>query len=123
MSAVVLNINVEQGATFSQSVTLTGFDLYGYTLSSQIRSVANAVSPVLVTPTVDYVHIGATEPVVPITSFTMSMTAAQTRALVSSGKNYSTPTQFAYDVIGTKIDGTVTRFVNGIVYVSPAVTA
>jgi hypothetical protein len=122
MSAVILNINVEQGSTFSQSVTLTGFDLYEYTLSCQIRSVANAMSPVLVTPTVDYTHIGATDPIVPIRTFTISMTATQTKALVSVGKNYSVPTQFAYDVIGTKIDGTVTRFVNGIVYVSPAVT-
>lgn len=122
MSAIVLNLSVEQGVTFSQDIALTGVDLTDYVLSSQIRAVANYTSPVLAYPTVAYEPANSTNPPVPITEFNLSLTPAQTLALPVFGKNYSTPVPFTYDVIGTKLDGTITRFVNGIISVSPAVT-
>ena len=120
MSATVINLTVEQGITFSQEITLVGVDMTNYTLTSQIKASANPVLPALASPTIT--PIAAVLPATTITKFTIALTPAQTLALPVYGKNYSIPTVFAYDVIGTKLDGTVTRFVNGTVSVSPAVT-
>lgn len=120
MSATVINLAIEQGVSFSQIISVGSIDLTDYTLSSQIKASANPTLPSLANPTITPI-----DPVVPgdpIISFTLSLTPAQTLALPVYGKNYSTPTVFTYDVIGTKIDGTVTRFVNGSVSISPAVT-
>lgn len=116
MSAVVRDLSIEQGTSFDVDFTLpTGTVLTDYVFTSQIREQANAAYPALATPTITADSTG--DPVI-----NWALTAAQTAQLPASGRTYAISVAYTYDIIGTKSDGTVVRFFNGTVRVSPAVT-
>jgi len=109
MSAGKYNITLDQGSTFVLQVTLeqpagTPINLSGYTVRSQIRksysdTLIGAFTCALVTPASGI--------------FQMALTATQTKLL--------TEAEYVYDV-EISIGSTVTRVLEGIIYVSPEVT-
>tara|TARA_Y100000310_G_C20629232_1_gene787651 strand:- start:519 stop:860 length:342 start_codon:yes stop_codon:yes gene_type:complete len=111
--AAIANLIVDQGATFTSTITVyntddTLFNLTGYTGASQIRK-SYSSSSASATFTVAF----ATDRT--LGQLTVSLTAAQT-ALLDEGR-------YVYDVEVTKTsDSTVTRVIQGIVTVSPNAT-
>lgn len=122
MAAQVLNLSVEQGATFHLSVVLDPVvDLTGMTGTCEIRAQASPLYPVVVSPTI------TVDTVTPeLGMFDIDMTAAQTAGIpcltgVGIVATYSTTVKYYFDIKFT--DGTaVVRGVNGYVTVSPGVT-
>jgi len=117
MSAQVLNLDViEQGATFSQVVTLNPvINLTGCTGRCQIRQYTNQSYPVLAAPviTIDANPL--------LGKFTIAMTAAITAAFPTAGLTHSDRLTCYYDV--EMVNGTtITRVLQGSVQVSPRVT-
>jgi hypothetical protein len=95
---------IDQGANFTESITVNNVDLTTATISSKMRPTyaSSSFTSFTITPTL---LSGG--------QFTMSLTAAQTAAL--------TPGKYVYDLIYS-IGGNVIRVMQGIVDVSPMAT-
>lgn len=106
------DITIEQGATFTFSVTVAGVNLTGYNARMQGRSLHAATSTVFSltsTPAAGIVITPATNSVIAIT-----LTATQTAA-------FSAPAEGVYDL--EYYDGsTVTRILEGTYRITPEVT-
>ena len=110
--ASILNQIIDQGSTFSKSITVyqtdgaTIQDLSAYTPTSQLRKNYTSTS---------YITINATK-ATPHTSgvIVMSLTAVQTAALKSG--------RYVYDLQITAADSTVTRIIEGVITLRPEVT-
>jgi len=118
--AGIYNIEINQGEDFIQYFKWTLTDgvtpvpLTGFSWSAQIRSTANS-SSILAELTVT--TVSATEGI-----FTLSLSAALTAELPTSGERYSDVSEYVYDVIATSAAGTVYKVIKGSVLVSPGVT-
>ncbi len=119
MSAGVLNLKCEQGATFSRTVTIstgtpaTPMNLTGYTARASVRKEATGPELVAMTCTILTPANG---------SIVISLTAAQTAAIVTTGKRWSEASIYCYDLEIQSAGGTVLRVLNGEFQVSPEVT-
>lgn len=110
MPAAYTNLYLEQGTTFSTTITLDDvygdvYDLTGYVASSQLRK--------------SYYSASATA------TFETSIntgTGTITLDLSSSVTANISPGRYVYDTVITDIHGTKTRVLEGIIEVSPAVT-
>lgn len=108
--AAFSEIVIEQGATFSSTITVEdtngdAVNLYAYTASSQMRKSYYSSTAYTITSDVTGTANG---------QITISMTAANT-ANLSAGR-------YVYDVKITSPTDVVTRVVEGIVTVLPSVT-
>jgi len=111
--ATVKNLVIDQGTTFSLSITVSDananeIDLTGYTLRAQLRKSYGATSYTSFTVAADDPTTG---------ELTISLTDAQTSALKAG--------RYVYDVeiVAPVADGsTVTRVLEGIITVTPEVT-
>jgi hypothetical protein len=110
----VLNIKIEQGATFNPQINLktnlgNPVDLTGCTITSKMRRTFDAATAYAFTCTI----------LSPATdgSFTWEMSAATTASIDVSGG-----TSFVYDVEVLFPDTTVQRIMQGTVSVSPEAT-
>jgi len=102
------NIVIEQGATFSQSSTLTDkngnpFDTAGCTVAGSLRKNVASSTSVALNVTLSNGNV-----------LTLEMDAD-----VSLGM---TPGRYLYDVILTRPNGTVDRLLEGIATITPAIT-
>ena len=109
MPAAYSNLYLEQGTTFTTTITLDDvygetYNLAGYTASSQMRKSYYSTSANTLTATITGNANG---------EITLSMTAANT-ALLSPGR-------YMYDLVITT-GSTKTRVVEGIINVLPGVT-
>lgn len=118
MAAGVLDLYIEQGATFTRTITLesapaTPIDLTGYTARGKIKTGATATTSVA-----DFVcTISA-----PLTGvIIVSLTSTITAGIPTTGDKYSSLAKYYYD-IEIESGGVVTRILNGQVTVSPEVT-
>ena len=112
--AATANLRIDQGATFSTDITVTGsdgnaFDLTGYSASAKMaQGYASTRTRLSFTTTI---AADATTGVV-----TLKLTADQTSTLEA-------PARYVYDVEILKTsDSTITRVIEGIITVSPSVT-
>ena len=112
--AAVANLTIDQGASFSSSVTVKGldglpFDLTGYTAEAKMAlGYTSTRTRTIITTTFD---ADRTTGVI-----SLSLTAAQTAVL-------DAPARYVYDVeITLTADSTVTRVIEGIITVRPNVT-
>ncbi len=111
--AAIANLLVDQGASFTSTITVFNdddslFDLTGYTGASQIRK-SYSSSSASATFTVSFETDRTTGKI------TISLTPTQTAALEEG--------RYVYDVEVTKTeDSSVTRVIQGIVTVSPNAT-
>ena len=109
--AVISNLSVDQGATFTAEVAVSGsdgaiLDLTGYTAEGQIRKTYTSSTSIDFTTTIEVPATG---------NVTISLSAAQTGAMK--------PGRYVYDVEITNDGGTtVTRILEGQVEVTPSVT-
>ena len=109
--ATISNIFIDQGATFSTTVTIedgTGspLDLTGYTALAQIRKTYQSTTATDFTSTFDADRTTGL--------ITISLTNTQTAALEEG--------RYVYDLLITDLSGTKTRVVEGIVTVNPSVS-
>jgi hypothetical protein len=110
--ASILNQNIDQGSTYSKSITVYENDgttiqnLTGYTATSQLRKnyTSTAYTTILAT-----IQTPATNGII-----VMSLTAVQTAALKSG--------RYVYDLQITAADATVTRIIEGVITIRPEVT-
>lgn len=107
--ATKANITVDQGTTFSTTITLTDdngdpIDLTGYTGRSQMRKHYTSSNSVSFT-----VSLGGTNGVV-----SLGLTSTQTANLI--------PGRYVYDVEVVSSANVVSRIVEGIVTITPEVT-
>lgn len=118
MKAAVVNLIIEQGTDWSQTVKFYSdterkvpCDLTGLTGRCKIR---------------DSEGVQVAAPAVAITALTgtvvLSLTNAQTSAIPVEGYSYSETSTYAYDVELVDAAGFVSRWMNGSVTVSPEVT-
>jgi len=112
--AAIANLRIDQGATFSTDVTVTGtdgsaFNLTGYTAAAKMaKGYASTRTRTALTSTI------ATDKTTGV--ITLSLTANQTNTL-------DAPARYVYDVEITQTsDSTITRVIEGIITVSPSVT-
>ena len=108
--ASISNIFIDQGATFTTTVTVTdsngdAVNLSGYSVAAQIRKTFLSSSATAFTATISNAPSG---------EITISLTDTQTTALEAG--------RFVYDVLITASGGTKTRVVEGQVTVNPSVT-
>ena len=108
--AIVSNLTIDQGSTFSASIDVTDVEdnvlvLTGYTVAAQIRKTYDSTTAVNFTGSVSNATQG---------EITISLTPAQTNALVAG--------RYVYDAEITSAGGTVTRVIEGQVEVTPGVT-
>ena len=108
--ASISNIFIDQGATFTTTVTVTdandsAVNLSGYSVAAQIRKRHQSTSSVAFTASVSDASSG---------EITISLTPTQTTALEQG--------RYVYDVLITASGGTKTRVVEGQVTVNPSVT-
>ena len=108
--ASISNIFIDQGATFTTTVTVTdangdAVNLSGYSVAAQIRKTFLSSSATAFTATISNASSG---------EITISLTDTQTTALEAG--------RFVYDVLITASGGTKTRVVEGQVTVNPSVT-
>ena len=108
--ASISNIFIDQGATFTTTVTVTdangdAVSLSGYSVAAQIRKTFLSSSATAFTATISNASSG---------EITISLTPTQTAALEAG--------RFVYDVLITASGGTKTRVVEGQVTVNPSVT-
>ena len=108
--ASISNIFIDQGATFTTTVTVTdangdAVSLSGYSVAAQIRKTFLSSSATAFTATISNASAG---------EITISLTPTQTAALEAG--------RFVYDVLITASGGTKTRVVEGQVTVNPSVT-
>ena len=107
--AFTVNLYIEAGATFSREVTYTNadgtvFDLTDYTAELQVRETATSATAVITkTPSID----------VPTGVVSWTFTATETALLTAS--------KYVYAIELTHTDGTVIRFIEGDLVVSPEV--
>ena len=108
--ASISNIFIDQGATFTTTVTVTdangdAVSLSGYSVAAQIRKTFLSSSATAFTATISNASSG---------EITISLSPTQTAALEAG--------RFVYDVVITASGGTKTRVVEGQVTVNPSVT-
>ena len=108
--ASISNIFIDQGATFTTTVTVTdangdAVNLSGYSVAAQIRKTILSSSATAFTATISNATSG---------EITISLSPTQTTALEAG--------RFVYDVLITASGGTKTRVVEGQVTVNPSVT-
>ena len=108
--ASISNIFIDQGATFTTTVTVTdangdAVSLSGYSVAAQIRKTFLSSSATAFTATISNASSG---------EITISLSPTQTTALEAG--------RFVYDVLITASGGTKTRVVEGQVTVNPSVT-
>ena len=108
--ASISNIFIDQGATFTTTVTVTdsngdAVNLSGYSVAAQIRKTFLSSSATAFTASISNASSG---------EITISLTPTQTTALEAG--------RFVYDVLITASGGTKTRVVEGQVTVNPSVT-
>ena len=108
--ASISNIFIDQGATFTTTVTVTdsngdAVNLSGYSVAAQIRKTFLSSSATAFTATISNASSGEN---------TISLSPTQTTALEAG--------RFVYDVLITASGGTKTRVVEGQVTVNPSVT-
>ena len=108
--ASISNIFIDQGATFTTTVTVTdsngdAVNLSGYSVAAQIRKTFLSSSATAFTASIS--NASSAE-------ITISLTDTQTTALEAG--------RFVYDVLITASGGTKTRVVEGQVTVNPSVT-
>ena len=108
--AIVSNLTIDQGSTFSAIVDITDTEdnvlvLTGYTVAAQIRKTYDSTTAVDFTGTVSNAALG---------EVTISLTPTQTNALVAG--------RYVYDAEITSAGGTVTRIIEGQIEVTPGVT-
>ena len=108
--AIVSNLTVDQGSTFSAIIDVTDTEdnilvLTGYTVAAQIRKTYDSTTAVNFTGAVSNAALG---------EVTISLTPTQTNALVAG--------RYVYDAEITSAGGTVTRVIEGQVEVTPGVT-
>ena len=106
----ISNIFIDQGATFTTTVTVTdsngdAVNLSGYSVAAQIRKTFLSSSATAFTASISNASSG---------EITISLTDTQTTALEAG--------RFVYDVLITASGGTKTRVVEGQVTVNPSVT-
>ena len=106
----ISNIFIDQGATFTTTVTVTdangdAVNLSGYSVAAQIRKTFLSSTATAFTATISNASSG---------EITISLTPTQTAALEAG--------RFVYDVVITASGGTKTRVVEGQVTVNPSVT-
>jgi hypothetical protein len=107
--AFTVNLLVEAGATFTRQIAYTNpdgtvFNLSGYTAQLQVRETAKSPTAALtITPLID----------VPTGVVSFTFTATQTATLTAS--------KYVWAIELTHTDGTVIRFVEGDISVSPEV--
>ena len=108
--ASISNIFIDQGATFTTTVTVTdangdAVNLSGYSVAAQIRKTFLSSTATSFTATISNASSG---------EITISLSPTQTTALEAG--------RFVYDVLITASGGTKTRVVEGQVTVNPSVT-
>ena len=108
--ASISNIFIDQGATFTTTVTVTdangdAVNLSGYSVAAHIRKTFLSSSATAFTATISNASSG---------EITISLSPTQTTALEAG--------RFVYDVLITASGGTKTRVVEGQVTVNPSVT-
>jgi UDP-3-O-acyl-N-acetylglucosamine deacetylase len=109
--ATLTNIFIDQGASFSTSVTIAdsdgnAFDLTDYSAQAQIRKTYESITAT---------NFSTTISVNPTTGLiTLELTAAQTAALE--------PGRYVYDLIISSSGGIKTRVVEGIATITPSVS-
>ncbi len=108
--AIVSNLTIDQGSTFSASIDITDVEdnilvLTGYTVAAQIRKSYDSTTAVNFAGSVSNATQG---------EITIALTPAQTNALVAG--------RYVYDAEITSAGGTVTRVIEGQVEVTPGVT-
>ena len=108
--ASISNIFIDQGATFTTTVTVTdangdAVNLSGYSVAAQIRKTFLSSSATAFTATISNASAG---------EITITLSPTQTAALEAG--------RFVYDVLITASGGTKTRVVEGQVTVNPSVT-
>ena len=108
--ASISNIFIDQGATFTTTVTVTdssgsAVNLSGYSVAAQIRKTFLSASATAFTASISNASSG---------EITISLSPTQTAALEAG--------RFVYDVVITASGGTKTRVVQGQVTVNPSVT-
>jgi len=109
--AAIANLIVEQGATFSSSITVkdsdgNALDLTGYTASAKMAlGYSSTRTRTTITTTINAPTTGVVG---------LSLTADQTAAL-------DAPARYVYDVDITASDSTVTRVIEGIMTIRPNV--
>ena len=108
--ASISNIFIDQGATFTTTVTVTdsngdAVNLSGYSVAAQIRKTFLSSSATAFTASISNASSG---------EITILLTDTQTTALEAG--------RFVYDVLITASGGTKTRVVEGQVTVNPSVT-
>ena len=109
--ASILNQIIDQGSTFSKSITVYQTDgatiqnLTGYTVSSQLRKNYTSSASTTINASINNAAGGL---------IVMSLTAVQTAALKSG--------RYVYDLQITAADSTVTRVIEGVITLRPEVT-
>jgi hypothetical protein len=109
--ASILNQVIDQGSTFSKSITVYQTDgatiqnLTGYTVASQLRKNYTSAAKTTINATINNATGGL---------IVMSLTAVQTAALKSG--------RYVYDLQITAADSTVTRVIEGVITLRPEVT-
>ena len=118
MAAGVTDLYIEQGATFTRTLTLESspgvpINLTGYVARGKIKTGATSVNSIA-----DFVcTIGA-----PLTGvIDVSLTSTITAGIPTTGEKYSSVAKYYYD-IEMESGGVVTRLLNGQITVSPEVT-
>jgi len=121
MAAGICNLYIQQGETFSRTITITNsstpavpFDLTGYSARASIRQFANSPATIAdFTCTITNILGGVLK---------IALTAAQTTALPTPGKTaYNDPARFQWD-LELYSSTEVIRLLNGAVDVSPEIT-
>ena len=109
--ASLLNLQLDQGTTFSKQITVYGTDgttvenLTGASVSSQLRKNYTSTAYETINATINTPTSGI---------IVMSLTAAQTAALK--------PGRYVYDLELTKADTTISRIIEGVITIRPEVT-
>ena len=110
--ASILNQNIDQGSTYSKSITVYQNDgttiqnLTGYTAASQLRKNYTSTASTTILATIQSPPTGGI--------IVISLTAVQTSALKSG--------RYVYDLQITAADSTVTRVIEGVITIRPEVT-
>ena len=110
--ASILNQNIDQGSTYSKSITVYENDgttiqnLTGYTAASQLRKNYTSTASTTILATIQSPATGGV--------IVISLTAVQTAALKSG--------RYVYDLQITAADSTVTRVIEGVITIRPEVT-
>lgn len=108
--AIISNLTIDQGSTFTVNIDCTASDgnilnLTGYTVAGQIRKNYDSTTSTALTSVIGNATGGR---------LTISLTAVQTNALTAG--------RYVYDVEITSAQSVVTRVVEGQVEVTPGVT-